>query len=97
MENNKKIVSKKIFVRKLDSIPFPPMFDDKIKQSRVEIVKLMSERMLLNNLLAHIRYTDPDVVVGHNFVGFDLDVLLHRLKHTKIDQWSSIGRLRRTV
>jgi DNA polymerase alpha subunit A len=30
-------------------------------------------------------------------VGFDLDVLLHRLKHTKIDQWSSIGRLRRTV
>ncbi|KAF9357147.1 DNA-directed DNA polymerase alpha catalytic subunit pol1 [Mortierella sp. NVP85] len=97
VENNKKIISKKIFVRKLDSIPFPPMFDDKIKKSRVEIVKLMSERMLLNNLLAHIRNTDPDVVVGHNFVGFDLDVLLHRLKHTKIDQWSSIGRLRRTV
>lgn len=40
---------------------------------------------------------DPDVIVGHNFIGFDLDVLLHRMKHHKIDGWSRIGRLRRTV
>lgn len=39
---------------------------------------------------------DPDVIVGHNFVGFDLDVLLHRMSRLKIPQWSKLGRLRRT-
>ncbi|KAI8601789.1 DNA polymerase family B-domain-containing protein [Dissophora ornata] len=97
VEKNKKIVSKQTYVRKLDTIPFPPMFDDVIRRSKVKIVKQISERSLLNLLLAHMRSTDPDVVVGHNFVGFDLDVLLHRMKHTKADHWSSIGRLRRTV
>ena len=40
---------------------------------------------------------DPDVIVGHNFLGFDLDVLLHRMKACKADGWSKIGRLRRTI
>ncbi|KAG0300532.1 DNA-directed DNA polymerase alpha catalytic subunit pol1 [Dissophora globulifera] len=97
VESSKKIVSKQTYVRKLDTMPFPPMFDDVIKKSRFKIVKQISERALLNLLLAHIRSTDPDVIVGHNFVGFDLDVLLHRMKHAKADHWSSIGRLRRTV
>ncbi|KAF9984327.1 DNA-directed DNA polymerase alpha catalytic subunit pol1 [Modicella reniformis] len=97
VENNRRVVSKETYVRKLDSSPFPPMFDDVIKKSNLKIVKQQSERLLLNLLLARIRKTDPDVILGHNFVGFDLDVLLHRMKHTKADNWSSIGRLRRTV
>ncbi len=40
---------------------------------------------------------DPDVLVGHNFIGFTLDVLLHRMKSHKMEKsWSKIGRLRRT-
>lgn len=35
--------------------------------------------------------------MGHNFIGFDLDVLLHRMKHHKVENWSRIGRLRRSV
>lgn len=72
-------------------------FDRIVESSKVKILKQPSERTLLNLLLANIFRTDPDVIVGHNFVGFDLDVLLHRMKHTKADHWSRIGRLRRTV
>ncbi|KAJ3196293.1 hypothetical protein HK101_009401 [Irineochytrium annulatum] len=38
---------------------------------------------------------DPDIIVGHNFTGVYLDVLLHRMKSNKVDHWSKLGRLRR--
>jgi DNA polymerase alpha subunit A len=40
---------------------------------------------------------DPDLIVGHNFVGFHLDVLLHRMRAQNVDHWSRLGRLRRSV
>ncbi|KAF9933576.1 DNA-directed DNA polymerase alpha catalytic subunit pol1 [Mortierella alpina] len=97
VENSKRSVSKNIYIRPLATSPFPPDFDRVIERSKVKVVKQSSERTLLNLLLANIFNTDPDVIVGHNFVGFDLDVLLHRMKHTKADHWSRIGRLRRTI
>jgi DNA polymerase elongation subunit (family B) len=39
-----------------------------------------SERALLNHLMIKLHQVDPDVLVGHNISGFDLDVLLHRLQ-----------------
>ena len=39
---------------------------------------------------------DPDVIVGHDFVGVSLDILLHRMRDLKADHWSRIGRFRRT-
>lgn len=38
---------------------------------------------------------DPDVVVGHDLVAGDLDVLVARLRQLNVDNWSRIGRLRR--
>ena len=38
---------------------------------------------------------DPDIIVGHEFLGVSLDVLLHRMKELKADHWSRIGRFRR--
>lgn len=38
---------------------------------------------------------DPDIIVGHNFLGFDLDVLLHRMRDLNVDHWSRLGRVRR--
>ncbi|KAF9116488.1 DNA polymerase alpha catalytic subunit [Mortierella sp. AM989] len=95
-ENNKKLFSKETYVRKLDTSPFPPGFDRVVEGNKF-IIKQLSERILLNRLLARFRTADPDVIVGHNFVGFDLDVLLHRMRHTKAEHWSRLGRLRRTV
>lgn len=56
---------------------------------------MKNERMLLNSLLATIQRYDPDVIVGHDFVKGELDVLLHRMRDNKADHWSRIGRLRR--
>jgi len=47
--------------------------------------------------LAHILSVDPDILVGHNFVEFGLDVLLNRLRATKADNWSAVGRLKRST
>lgn len=43
-----------------------------------------------------IHKADPDVVVGHEFLGVSLDVLLHRMRELKADHWSRIGRFRRS-
>ena len=62
----------------------------------LEIDIQKNERAFLSCFVAFIQQCDPDVLVGHNFIGFGLDVLLHRLKLYKMDQvWSKIGRLRR--
>lgn len=39
---------------------------------------------------------DPDVIVGHNFTNFDLDILLHRMKELDILNWSRLGRRKRS-
>ena len=61
------------------------------------IKPMPDERSLLNLLLAQLARIDPDVIVGHNITGFDLDVLLHRLQFHRTPNWSRIGRLRRTA
>ena len=47
-------------------------------KSSISIKKMDSERALLNFLIAKIGMIDPDVIIGHDVVGFDLEVLLHR-------------------
>lgn len=77
---------------------FPPGLEDKARDnspgnSPFKTVK--AERALLNALLAAIQRYDPDVIVGYNFLGNNLEVLLYRLKELKADNWSRIGRFRR--
>eukprot|EP01137_Pigoraptor_chileana_P015018 Opistho-2@70403 len=80
---------------KLDGIEFPLDFSDALKNSR-EVEACANERALLSILLARIHLIDPDVLVGHNFLGFDLSVLLHRMNDLKVPHWSKLGRLRRS-
>jgi len=40
---------------------------------------------------------DPDVIVGHDVVGYDMDVLLHRIAASKVSHWSKVGRLKRAA
>ncbi|EPQ31291.1 uncharacterized protein PFL1_01476 [Pseudozyma flocculosa PF-1] len=81
-------------VRPLGSM-FPPGFEAEAKRGKTKVHTLKYERMLLNSLLAQIQLTDPDVIVGHEFGGVSLDVLLHRMKELRADHWSRIGRFRR--
>jgi len=39
---------------------------------------------------------DPDVIIGHEFLGVSLDILLHRMKFLKVNHWSRLGRFRRS-
>jgi DNA polymerase elongation subunit (family B) len=39
---------------------------------------------------------DPDAIVGHDFLGVSLDILLYRMRELKVDHWSRIGRFRRS-
>ena len=61
-----------------------------------KIDKHDSERSLLNYTLTKIGKIDPDIIIGHDIVGFDLEVLLHRTINHKIPNWSRLGRLKRS-
>lgn len=54
-----------------------------------------NEKALLSKLMAKIHRVDPDIIIGHNFLAFDLDVLLHRLQAGNVNTWAMLGRLRR--
>lgn len=74
---------------------FPPDLEQRARTERSPFQTVKAERALLNSLLATIQRHDPDVIVGHNFLGSSFEALLYRLKELKADQWSRIGRFRR--
>jgi DNA polymerase elongation subunit (family B) len=43
-----------------------------------------------------IHKADPDIILGHDFLGVSLDVLLNRMRDLKADHWSRLGRFRRS-
>ncbi|BFZ06575.1 hypothetical protein BsWGS_09614 [Bradybaena similaris] len=77
---------------------FPFDFRDQVmKQSgRMKVEITPGERGLIGFLLAKIHKLDPDLLVGHDIYGFDLDLLLHRISANKVPHWSKISRLKRT-
>ncbi|KAJ3315983.1 DNA polymerase alpha catalytic subunit [Boothiomyces sp. JEL0838] len=78
-------------------VPWPDNFERMIKMEDVKTTLVPNERALLSLLIANIQRVDPDILVGHNFIDFDLDVLLQRMKVYNIPNWSRIGRLKRSV
>ncbi|EIW68554.1 hypothetical protein TREMEDRAFT_31892 [Tremella mesenterica DSM 1558] len=74
---------------------FPPNLESRAKTERSPFQTVKAERALLNSLLATIQRHDPDVIVGHNFLGNGFEALLYRMKELKADRWSRIGRFRR--
>ncbi|WFD34023.1 DNA-directed DNA polymerase [Malassezia cuniculi] len=73
---------------------FPSGFEAEARKSRIQALKY--ERMVLNSFLAQVQMNDPDVILAHDFAGTGLDILLHRMRDLKCDQWSKLGRWRRT-
>lgn len=61
--------------------------------SFLQIHPFKSERSLLTWLTGIIKQFDPDMLIGHNFVGFTLNILLHRFRELNVPEWSAIGRL----
>ncbi|KAL0089598.1 hypothetical protein F4703DRAFT_1914916 [Phycomyces blakesleeanus] len=86
-------------VRQLGNKPYPAGFNDMVTKEKTRngfsVQVERTEFSLLNYLIAKIHVCDPDVIVGHNFAGFDLDVLLHRMKALNTQNWHRLGRLKR--
>lgn len=80
-----------------NSLPqFPRDINDEIKKNMPQLQNMPNERALLNRLLTQIGLWDPDVIVGHNAWGYDIEVLLNRCAEHKVASWSKLGRRRRT-
>uniref|UniRef100_A0A2K6FDQ2 DNA polymerase n=1 Tax=Propithecus coquereli TaxID=379532 RepID=A0A2K6FDQ2_PROCO len=74
---------------------FPYAFKEVIEKKNVKIEVAATERTLLGFFLAKVHKLDPDIIVGHNIYGFELEVLLQRINVCKVPHWSKIGRLKR--
>ncbi|KAG7225135.1 hypothetical protein INR49_014592, partial [Caranx melampygus] len=74
---------------------FPYDFKDAVRKKNGKVEIAATERTLLGFFLAKMHKIDPDVLVGHDIFGFDLEVLLQRINTCKVPHWSKIGRLRR--
>lgn len=93
-------------IRKLDGVGYPTGFDVMARHANESelgkrnggntIALQPNERALLTMLIMKLKDLDVDAFVGHNFSGFDLEVLLHRMKELKVPHWSSLGRLKRS-
>eukprot|EP00884_Botryococcus_braunii_P011316 jgi/Botrbrau1/20185/Bobra.0173s0083.2 len=97
-------------VRKLGrQEPFPAGLDARIREANESRIgklnggndgRMLSQQSteagLLNYLLGRLEKLDADVYCGHNIAAFDMDVLLHRLQHHKVANWSRLGRLKRS-
>jgi DNA polymerase Pol2 len=75
---------------------FPRDIDEAIASGMPELRRETNERALLSRLLAQIGQWDPDVIVGHNVWGYDMEVILSRCLELKVTSWSRVGRRRRT-
>ncbi|XP_018416639.1 PREDICTED: DNA polymerase alpha catalytic subunit [Nanorana parkeri] len=76
---------------------FPYDHKEAMKRKNAHIEIALTERTLLGFFLAKVHKIDPDVIVGHDIYGFDLEVLLQRINLCKVPFWSKIGRLRRST
>ncbi|KAJ1975821.1 DNA-directed DNA polymerase alpha catalytic subunit pol1, partial [Dimargaris xerosporica] len=83
-------------VRALPGEYLPPGLAGQCQRQGFTVEAVKGEHALLSYILAILQRADPDVIVGHNFLGHDLNLLLSRMKHNRVDHWSRLGRLRRT-
>jgi DNA polymerase alpha subunit A len=73
---------------------FPRDLDREIAAHLPSLKREPNERALLSRLWMQIHLWDPDVLVGHNAWGFDVEVLLQRSVDLKVSTWSKLGRRR---
>ena len=74
--------------------PLPLDLDKVCSSNKLSNVRrFQGEAQLLDWIAETILAVDPDIIVGHNFLAYTLDVLLHRFVEKKISSWSALGRL----
>ncbi|KAA3674009.1 DNA polymerase alpha subunit A [Paragonimus westermani] len=55
-----------------------------------------NERALLGRFLTRLHKLDPDLLIGHDLWGHQIELLVQRFMANKVAHWHRIGRLRRS-
>jgi DNA polymerase alpha subunit A len=74
---------------------FPHDLNNEIAAHMPQLKTNPNERAMISRFMAQVGAWDPDVIVGHNAWGFDVEVLLSRCKELKVGSWDRLGRLKR--
>lgn len=85
-----------VLVRPPDGQSVPFGFTDRARSvlaRGVALEGMPNEPALLNNFLTKMLRLDPDVLLGHDIMGFGLDVLIARMNARRCREWSRLGRL----
>eukprot|EP00929_Paragymnodinium_shiwhaense_P040594 TRINITY_DN21176_c0_g1_i2.p1 TRINITY_DN21176_c0_g1~~TRINITY_DN21176_c0_g1_i2.p1 ORF type:complete len:1507 (+),score=333.68 TRINITY_DN21176_c0_g1_i2:75-4595(+) len=82
-----------VALRRLDTRPLPRDSETVLPKNHVQYYT--SESALLGALLSKVQDFDPDVIVGYNAYGFDLDVIGARMAALNLQGWQKLGRLKR--
>lgn len=101
--NNVKHMKRFVLVRQLGlscGNDYPSVFPHDISAAakKVGVVQtLPNERALLSLFSSRLGLEDPDIIVSHNLLGFELEILFSRSIVNKVPQlWGKLGRLRRS-
>lgn len=63
------------------------------RRKKLDVSSFRNECNLLMWITSTIKEVDPDMLIGHNFVGFTLNTLLQRMQELRVSDWSALGRL----
>lgn len=66
-----------------------------VDQLQAQGIQVMDEKPLLSLLCSKIQQLDPDIIIGHNVYGNELDVLASRLHYYGLKVWHRISRCQR--
>jgi DNA polymerase alpha subunit A len=74
---------------------FPMNMQEAVAETKGAVISVPNERALLSMFFSKLLREDPDIIISHNLLGFEFDVLLSRALANKLGTWSQLGRLRR--
>ncbi|KAI7889423.1 uncharacterized protein EV154DRAFT_423945 [Mucor mucedo] len=84
------------FTRSLPEYDHSPETFSRIREeyekTHNNIIHKNTEEAMLRAFLSKLQQVDADIVIGHNFTNSMLDILLHRMRKFKIENWSLLGR-----
>ena len=60
-----------------------------------QVSLFVTERQMIEALIAKIYQVDPDVLLSHNLCGSVFEVIMARIQFYNIPHWSRIGRLKK--
>ncbi|XP_017784640.1 PREDICTED: DNA polymerase alpha catalytic subunit isoform X2 [Nicrophorus vespilloides] len=66
------------------------------KYKATKVQKMDSERALLNYFLGQFSKIDPDLIVGHDMNGYQLNILGERLMKTNVQNFSRLSKIKRS-